>query len=100
MPKQVLITIAADFDLIHIANYTIDEWGKDQCKKYQNLLKKRIQSLIVYPEQGRKHEDLHSRFKYVIEEKHYIFYEIQNENIVILRIVHERSDIVSELFDY
>lgn len=100
MPKQFLITTAADLDLFNIFSYTIDEWGKEQYLKYEKLLMKRFQNIVSNPEQGRKHENLPSHYKYVIEEKHYIFYEIQNENIIILRIVHERSDIVSELFDY
>jgi len=98
MSKQYSITKAADLDLIDIANYTIDIWDKDQCDKYQNLLIERIQNIVIHPEQGRKHERLPLRFKYVIEEKHYIFYKIQNEKIRILRIVHERTNIISELF--
>ena len=94
------LTCAAAEDLAGIAKYTIETWGEEQLTLYRQGLEQRLTLLMEFPDLGRNHPMLHSNFRYVVEGKHYIFYQTVGGDIEVLRFLHCRSDIIAKLSAY
>ncbi|NQZ58928.1 MAG: type II toxin-antitoxin system RelE/ParE family toxin [Lentisphaeraceae bacterium] len=95
--QQYFLTKAAKADLIEIVDYTFETWGGRQLLNYQRELEERLQTLLVFPEMGRKHESLPANIRYIHEGSHYIFYKKADDGIEILRFLHEKMDIIEQL---
>lgn len=92
------LSAAAENDLLEIARYTLNTWGKEAFERYRiglkntflNIAKNEIPKLTfptTFPDL------LVSKYKY-----HYIFYIAKNRTTpVIIGIIHEKRDIVSQL---
>jgi toxin ParE1/3/4 len=94
------LTRAAEMDLTQIVAYMLETWGEKQLQIYQNQLEQRLQSLVDFPEIGRKHPMLANDTLYICEGRHYIFYRKNGPGIVVLRLLHCRSDLMSRLSAY
>jgi len=94
------LTGSAEKDLADIAKYTLETWGEEQLEIYRHRLDERLALLVEFPELGRNHPMLRSDFRYVVEGKHYIFYRRVGADIEVLRFLHCRSDIISNLSAY
>lgn len=80
---------AADID--RIFDYTYDEWGLEQARRYSLLLQKALNELVEDPERPRsKHrEDLTEGCLSYPVEHHVIFYRINDGLIGVGRVLHE-----------
>jgi toxin ParE1/3/4 len=93
MPKYSL-TKKAVYDLKQIWNYTYDNWTEKQADKYVNQLLNRCLQISKKPLQDRKYENLYPGLKGSKVNKHIIFYrKIEEEQIEVIRILHERMDL-------
>jgi toxin ParE1/3/4 len=97
--KQYFLTKSAEVDLIDIFKYTLEEWGEDQVYTYKRQLESRLEAILEFPDIGRKHPKLPSVIYYLVEGKHYIFYKKIENNIEVLRFLHHKMDIISQLSD-
>lgn len=99
MERNYFLTKAAERDLIDIFVYTLDEWGEDQVYIYKRQLESRFEAILLFPDIGRKHPKLPSDIYYLVEGKHYIFYKKVKSDIEVLRLLHHRMDILTNLSD-
>lgn len=80
----------ARLDLIEIGDYTLDHWGADQAIRYLDSLKRCFDLLAANPEIGRRCDRLRKGYRRIEHEKHVVFYRLDKEDVLIVRIVHQR----------
>ena len=92
------LSAAAGNDLLEIARYTLDTWGKEALERYRIGLKNSFLKIAKNEMPKRTFsitfsDLLVSKYKY-----HYIFHIAKNRPTpVIIGVIHEKRDIVSQL---
>lgn len=97
MAKVFLRQEAID-DLNDIWFYTFEEWSEKQADKYYSTLEFACRQIGKNPELGKKYEEINSNLLGLRIGKHIIFYQIiTDQEIEIIRILHERMDLKNRL---
>jgi toxin ParE1/3/4 len=95
---NVFLRQAAIDDLNSIWEYTVGEWSEEQADKYYASLKFACIQLGENPDLGKEYQEIKSNLFGLRTGKHIIFYQIVNEQEVeIIRILHERMDLTNRL---
>ena len=80
-------------DLGDIWNYTAVKWSLEQADNYYNILISFCKEIAKNPFLlGKKYDDVKVSLLGCEVKKHIIFYQIRNEEVLIIRILHERMD--------
>lgn len=87
------LSLASDFDLENIFDYTEQEFGFNQAVKYLTDLETIFNSLIKNPEIGRKRNEIKKDLYNIPEQQHIVFYRILKNKIRIVRVLHASKDI-------
>ena len=82
-------------DVDDILLYTIESWGRSQLVEYKVKLEDAFEILRKNPYIGSKKELSYRSFSVG---RHYIFYRIDNEVIYIVRILHNKMDFSTCIF--
>jgi toxin ParE1/3/4 len=90
--KRLLIPDAARADLRGISTYGEREWGTARTKLYVAAIRERLQLLRLRPEIGVTRKDIATGYSSVLAGRHIIFYRIERNAILIIRILHQRMD--------
>ena len=77
-------------DLRSIAEYTIREWGVEQCERYLAALEMCCQDLAADPRLGRACAQISSGLFRQEQGKHVVFYRLRPHGIRVIAILHER----------
>jgi toxin ParE1/3/4 len=92
------LTNKAKSDLKDIAIYTQNTWGNRQRNIYLTALDKSFYALASDHLKGRNCSEIRSGYRKHKVGKHIVFYREINTNLIeIVRILHERMDIESQL---
>ena len=94
---RVLYRPAALNDLEQIYDFTFEMWGPAQAEHYLAQLRSAAQRLLVHPRSGRVYEMEGQKYRSLRSGRHLIFYRIEADAIVVVRILHDRMDIPSRL---
>ena len=98
---KIIYKKAAIDDLLNTENYIINQFHNDQAaKKLKNNIVDTISLLKDNPYLGPKmldRFDIDTLFRYLIVSKQLVFYNVNEENIEIIRILDSRQDY---LFNY
>ena len=93
---QVTLSKEARRDLVSIRNYIRDELcNPDAAARDIASLKKGVQSLETFPGRGRPLDALitvHTEYRYLVCENYCIFYLEGNDQVIVVRILHQRQD--------
>ena len=92
MAKYLLTNKAVD-DLTKIWNYTFEIWSEEQADKYYKQLISSCEFIADNVDKGRNYDGIRDSLLGFKSGKHIIFYRQLNDNIEILRILHERMDL-------
>ncbi|MBE6192475.1 MAG: type II toxin-antitoxin system RelE/ParE family toxin [Rikenellaceae bacterium] len=94
MAKYHLTNKAVE-DLSNIWEYTVDTWSERQADDYYNMLIASFQKITENPQLfGLKYEEIAEGLHGYRANKHIIFYRIlADEDILIIRILHQRMDL-------
>jgi len=84
----------AQLDFQDILSYTLQTWGEEQLVKYRDLIASSFTVLTKNPESGRG--DIIPYRRYTAGQ-HFIFYRIEGTTVIIVRILHRRSDFLRHL---
>jgi toxin ParE1/3/4 len=84
------LTRRAEADLFDIADYTRQTWGDEQCARYLDLLEACCQRLADHPVLGRACDKLRPGLRRREQGKHVVFYRRDGDDILVVRILHER----------
>jgi len=88
------LTPRAKADLISIARYTQEQWGKKQRNRYLWFLEVRFQWLAENPYSGRLRPEIAPDYYCYPEGHHIVFFLISENGIDIIGIPHKQMDIV------
>lgn len=92
------LTNKAVSDLANIWDYTIDTWSENQAEKYYQQIITTCQNLVEDPECGKHYFEVKNHLLGYKTGKHIIFYEkMSDEQVKIIRILHERMDFESRI---
>ena len=99
---KIIYKKAAIDALLNTENYIINQFHNDQAaKKLKNNIVDTISLLKDNPYLGPKmldRFDIDTPFRYLIVSKQLVFYNVNEENIEIIRILDSRQDYLSLLF--
>jgi toxin ParE1/3/4 len=97
MAKVILRQEAID-DLNDIWNYTFANWSENQADNYYSSIKFACNQIGQNPELGRIYNEINENLLGLKTGKHIIFYCLKsNDEIEIIRILHERMDLNNRL---
>ena len=84
-------------DLNGIWDYTFETWSEEQADKYYNIIIRQVDDISKNPDLGRKFDEVDDNLLGFRIEKHVIFYQINENNIEIIRILHAQMDFKNRL---
>ncbi|MFZ0254347.1 MAG: type II toxin-antitoxin system RelE/ParE family toxin [Gammaproteobacteria bacterium] len=91
MPDYRLSKQAAE-DLADIADYTMEQFGIEQARHYRDGLERCFQDLADNPNLGRSAEQLAPKLRRFEHQSHVVFYLLEAENLLIVRVLHASRD--------
>jgi len=96
---QVCKQALAEQDLIEIWLYTFNEWGEKQADKYLDDLADAFNLLAEQPLQCRERSELNPPVRIHHHAHHLLVYLAFDDGVNIIRVLHERMDIDSQLVE-
>ena len=94
---KLLLSPQAVVDLETIYEFTFLSWGLKQAEKYQDDLYDHFVSISHNPEIGSIYYYKEGNYRKLKCNKHLIFYRTEKSKCFVIRILHERIDLLSEL---
>lgn len=98
---SITVSPEARKDLLSIQAYIRDELcNPDAAQRILTTIKSSILSLETFPERGRPLDALihvHTDYRYLVCENYCIFYLNSADNVLIIRILHQRQDCLRAL---
>jgi toxin ParE1/3/4 len=94
---QLLITPQAELDLEEIFVYTLKTWGISQAEKYQDDLYDQMVHFTSNPDIGSDYYGKVGTYKKIHCNRHLIFYRVEGQNCIVVRVLHERMDLISHI---
>lgn len=88
-------------DLQRLQVYITTNWGDSVSKKILTKITSDIRRLERYPMSGvnlGKNIDITTDYHYLFSEKNYVFYRIEIDKILIIRVISEKQDYLYQLF--
>ncbi|HQS98569.1 type II toxin-antitoxin system RelE/ParE family toxin [Novosphingobium sp. 17-62-19] len=82
----------AKADLESIFEYGLLHFGIDRVLAYLDHIEGRFQQLLTYPRSGRIEQDLSGTLYSTSCEAHRIYYELTDNTVVIVRVLHKSMD--------
>ncbi|MCB2067078.1 MAG: type II toxin-antitoxin system RelE/ParE family toxin [Erythrobacter sp.] len=86
-------------DLQAIWNYTAQAWDEEQAEAYVRALHASMARLREFPELGPPHATRVAQLRKLASGHHLIFYLVEPEEIKVVRVLHERTDVTAQLGD-
>jgi len=94
------LTNKAVEDLSNIWNYTFDFWSENQADFYYKMLVEKFIAISKKQELGRNYKGIEKNLYGLNIGRHIIFYRIIDDfNIEITRILHERMDLKNRILE-
>ena len=91
MPKYVL-SPEAKKSLSQISNYTLNNHGETQRKKYLKSLREKMRLISKSPDLGLKRDEIKEGYYSIFVEKHFIYYRINETQIEIIDVLHQSME--------
>ncbi len=91
---SLILSEKAKADIINISNYTLENWGYAQAKKYIALIEVHLQTIQNNPDHvlSKDRSNIYPNCRSLKAERHIIFYRLKEDRIEIIRILHETMD--------
>lgn len=95
------ISHEANRDIENIWVYTFENWSLEQADRYISLILDEIEYLTKNPHSGKDYSHVRKGYFQSQVKSHFIFYKInlKDEQIEIIRVLHQRMDIESRLHE-
>lgn len=91
-------TDSAREDMIKIWLYTHQTWGDEQADRYQEQLHDCCQKLADQKSLDRHASGVNGARVYRCQ-RHYLFFLRENDDVIVLAVLHERMDLIARLHD-
>ncbi len=89
---KVLLAKRARRDLIEIRHYTVKRWGKEQARKYIEVIRRCADDLAKERLKGKARKEIAPNLKSYHVGRHVIFYIESKAGIEIARVLHDSMD--------
>jgi toxin ParE1/3/4 len=89
---KLTLTALARADIDIIANHTLENWGASKLHDYMGGLLDLIDQIAVRPMLGRSVPRIPARFRRVAYRSHFVFYTKGDDEVRIIRILHQSMD--------
>lgn len=97
MSKYILSEKALD-DINKIWIYTAENWSIEQADRYYNLLFDEIEYIVDHFETARDFGNVRKNYRCSKVKSHLVFFRKKKSNAIeVIRVLHERMDIESQL---
>lgn len=83
---------AAANDLRAIARYSVQNFGTAKAKSYGDSFKTCFDTITDNPHIGRAYEHIRPGLRRHNHKSHAVFYMLQDQGILIVRVLHESQD--------
>jgi len=94
------VSTKANTDLTNIWEYTFNNWSPSQADRYIELLTSKFKEISNNPDLGKSYEGVRENYRGLPIKSHIIFYRVFGENnIEIIRILHQRMDLINRMQD-
>jgi toxin ParE1/3/4 len=94
---ELKIKPEAESDLSKIFEYTAKSWGVEQAEKYQDELFAEMLLLTKQEALGKKYPYAKQPYRKLHMNRHLIFYRVDGQTCLIIRVLHDRVDIKKHL---
>jgi toxin ParE1/3/4 len=94
---KYVISNEATNDLKSIWLYTLEFWSQSQADRYLNLILDEIESICKDPTIGKNYSLVRRGYYRTRVKSHFIFYRIHENEIEVVRILHQQMDIDTRL---
>mgnify|MGYP002335975219 CR=1 FL=1 len=84
-------------DLREIWTYSADRWGEDQADRYIGELRAAVEAIAERPSRGKSRNELSEGLLSVTVRAHLILYRATENDVIIVRILHQSMDIRAHL---
>ena len=91
--RDVHLSEAAKTDLIDIWTESFQQWGPDQADSYLEDIGRALNGLVENPRMGMDCSDLMHGARRLISGRHVVFYEIGDDTIFVIRVLHQSMDV-------
>ena len=91
------IRAAASKDLADIWEYTFKRWSKDQADHYHSLIISEIEYIAENDTAGKDMSHVKEDYLVTYVKSHIIFFKRQQGIVHVIRILHQRMDVESNL---
>jgi len=96
--SDYIISEKAIEDINNIWNYTAENWSMEQADRYYNLIYDEIEYIVQNFELAHDFSKIRKSYKYSKVKSHLIFFKKdKNNDIEIIRVLHERMNIENRL---
>ena len=96
---KLIFSPASIRDLQSITDYTLHSWGAEQEALYLRGVWKKLEEIRTRPEAHRLRNDLAIDCRSARHGKHVIFFTVEEDRILVIRILHGAMDLHSHLPD-
>ena len=87
-------------DINAIWNYTAEKWSTQQANRYYNLILDEIEFVAANFETAKDFETIRKDYRYSKVKSHLVFFKkTKNNEIEVVRVLHERMDIKNKLIE-
>lgn len=87
-------------DINTIWIYTAENWSVEQADRYYNLIYDEIEYIVSNFEMARDFAKIRKSYRFSKVKSHLIFFKKdKNNEIEVVRVLHERMDIASRLLE-
>jgi toxin ParE1/3/4 len=94
---SVELTPDATRDVRDITRVSEREWGEDQARTYLQSIHAAFERIGRFPELGKRRDDIYRGLRSMTVGTHMVFYEIHPHHVLVIRVLHQRMDVRSEL---
>ncbi len=99
--KRIKYTPDAADKLRNLKQMILQEYGKDVAKRIVKNIMYAIKGLCDYEEKGLRVADffdVSTDYRYIYVSGNYVFYRIEEKEICVINIYHEKEDFMWKLF--
>ena len=96
--KRLLLSTSARSELINIRKYVATE-NKQAANRIIREIKARFETLVKFPELGRRRDELKKGMRSFAIKNYVVFYFVTENSVEIVRVLHGAQDIDSIFSD-
>lgn len=94
---ELRLTPAALRDLEGIWRYTVQRWGVERAERYLDALNASFEALSRAPHSAPACDHIVPGYRRQPVERHVVFYRVENDTVIVVRVLHERMDVPRHL---